>query len=417
MRIVWTVVALGLSALPARAEDVWAQFRGPNGTGLSGAKNLPTRWDEKTNIVWKTAIHDKGWSSPVVWGKQVWLTTARADGKELYALCIDRDSGKVLRDLKVFDVPRPAFCHPFNSYASPTPVIEAGRVYVHFGTYGTACLDTNTGKKLWERRDLDCDHWRGPGSSPILWNDFLYLTFDGHDKQYVVCLNKKDGSTVWKQDRTIDYGTNDGDYKKAYSTPSIILVNGQYQLVSPAAVATIAYDPRTGREIWKVYHGGMNAAAPPVYGSGNVIIAPGDVRGGHKLLAVRPDGKGDVSKTHVAWGTSKSVPTRPAPILVGELLYMVDNGGVASCLEVKTGKPVWTKRLGARSAFTSSPVCAGGHLYIFDEAGLGYVLKAGRKAEVVAVNALADGCMSTPAVAGRALFVRTRSHLYRIEKK
>jgi outer membrane protein assembly factor BamB len=417
MRIVLTILVVALSAPLAPAAEAWAQFRGPNGTGLSDSTGLSTKWDEKTNVVWKTAIHDKGWSSPVVWGKQVWLTTARADGKAMYALCIDRDSGRVLRDIKLFDVPKPAFCHPFNSYASPTPAIEEGRVYLHFGTYGTVCLDTNTGKKLWERRDLHCDHWRGPGSSPILWNNYLFLTFDGYDKQFVVCLNKADGTTVWKKDRDINYGTDDGDLKKAYSTPSIIMVDGQPQLVSPAAVGTIAYDPRTGREIWKVHHGGMNAAAPPIYGFGTVFINPGYVPRGYKFLAIRPNGKGEVSKTHVAWGHSKSVPTRPAPLLVDSLLYMVDDNGMASCLEAKSGTVVWTKRLGARSAFSSSPVHADGHIYCFDQGGVGYVLKTGRKAEIVAVNALADGCMATPAIAGKALFVRTRTHLYRIERK
>ncbi len=417
MRVVLTILVVALSAPLAPAADVWAQFRGPNGTGLSDSKGLPTKWDEKTNVAWKTAIHDKGWSSPVVWGKQVWLTTARADGKEMFAVCVDRDSGKVLHDVKVFTVAKPAFCHPFNSYASPTPAIEDGRVYLHFGTYGTACLDTATGKKLWERRDLHCDHFRGPGSSPIVWNDLLFVHFDGADKQYVVCLNKSDGTTVWQKDRVFDYGTIDGDGKKAYATPSIILVNGQYQLVSPAAVGTIAYEPRTGKEIWKVQHGGMNAAAPPLYGFGTVFISPGYVPRGHKFLAIRPDGKGDVTSTHVAWGSSKSVPTRPAPLLVGDLLYLVDDSGIASCLEAKGGKPVWSMRLGARSAFSSSPVCADGHVYVFDQSGQGYVFKTGRKAELVATNALEGGCMASPAIAGKALFVRTRTHLYRIEKK
>jgi outer membrane protein assembly factor BamB len=414
MRVVWAFVALVLAAPVAPAADNWPQFRGPNGTGLSDSTGLPIKWGEKSNVVWKTAIHDKGWSSPVVWGKQVWLTTAKADGTKMYAVCVDRDSGRVVHDVEVFDVPRPAFCHPFNSYASPTPVLSEGRVYVHFGTYGTACLDTKTGRKLWERRDLPCDHWRGPGSSPILWNGLLFVHFDGYDRQYVVCLKASDGTTVWKKDRSLDYRTKDGDLKKAYATPSIIMVNGQAQLVSPAAAGTVAYDPRTGEELWKVHHGGMNAASPPLLAHGLVILTTGANPSPLKMLAVRPDGKGDVTATHVAWKCSKAVPTRPAPLVVGDLLYMVDDNGLASCLEARTGKPVWAARLGGGT--TASPVYADGHLYFFDQAGKGHVLKTGRTAQVVAVNTLDDGCMASPAVAGKALFVRTKTHLYRISR-
>jgi outer membrane protein assembly factor BamB len=415
MRTLLTLAVLGLAMSPARAGETWPQFRGPGGTGHSDSTGLPTRWGEKLNVVWKTPIHDKGWSSPVVWGKQVWLTTARADGKQFFALCLDRDSGKVLHDIKLRDVAKPAFCHPFNSYASPTPAIEEGRIYVHFGTYGTFCLDTRTAKVLWSRTDLHCDHWRGPGSSPVLWGNLLFLTFDGYDRQYVVALDKASGRTVWKKDRNIDYGTDDGDLKKAYSTPSIVTVKGQPQLLSSAAVATIAYEPRTGKELWKVYHGGMNAASPPLVGHGLVYLLTGHQRGGQRVVAARLGGSGDVTKTHVAWWRNKEVPTRPAPLLVGELLYLVSDGGFVSCLEARTGEVVWTRRLGG--AFTASPVSAEGRLYLFDQNGKGTVLQAGRKALVLAVNRLEEGCMASPAVAGQALFVRTKTHLYRIEKR
>jgi outer membrane protein assembly factor BamB len=224
----------------------WPEYRGPHGDGHAVATRLPVRWSEKENIRWKTAIHGKGWSSPVVWGNQIWMTTAPEDGKERFAVCVDRRTGKMLHDIKVFDDPKPAFCIAFNSYASPTPAIEAGRVYVHFGSCGTACLDTATGKTLWSRRDLPCDHWRGPGSSPILYKGLLFILFDGYDRQYVVALDKRTGKTVWKRDRDIDYGTDNGDLKKAYGTPSVINVAGKPQLVSSAAAATLAYDPFTG---------------------------------------------------------------------------------------------------------------------------------------------------------------------------
>jgi outer membrane protein assembly factor BamB len=413
MRSSLTLLAAACVAAGAVAADNWTQFRGPNGTGHSDAKGLPVKWSETENVVWKTPIHDKGHSSPVVWGNQVWVTTARKDGTEFYAVCVDRDKGKVLHDVKVFAVEKPEFCHEFNSYASPTPVIEEGRVYVHFGTYGTACLDTASGKKLWENRELHCDHFRGPGSSPVLHGDLLFVTFDGYDTQFVAALSKKTGEVVWKKDRDIEYNVKNGDFKKAFSTPSIITVKGKPQLVSPAAVATIAYDPKTGAELWKVYQGGMNVAQPPQYYDGRVILCTGD--GGLKLLAVRPDGSGDVTKTHIDWKYAKAVPSRTAPLLIDDKLVMVNEQGILSCLTAKDGQPLWQERV--KGAFSASPLYADGKLYLFSQDGESYVGEVGKAWKELSVNTLDDGCMATPAVAGKALFIRTRTHLYRIEKK
>jgi outer membrane protein assembly factor BamB len=401
----------------SQAGENWPEFRGPNGDGHSDAVGLPVRWNETENIKWRVAIHDKGWSSPVIWGNQIWLTTATVDGHKLFVMCVDRETGKILHDTKLYDVEKPGFCIPTNSYASPTPVIEAGRVYVHFGTYGTACLDTNTGKTIWSRRDLSCDHFRAPGSSPIIYGDSLFVNFDGFDVQYVVALDKATGKTRWKSDRNIDYGTDNGDFKKAYSTPKVIQVNGQAQLISPSAVATIAYDPADGHELWKVYHGGMNAAARPLFGDGRLFLTTGD-RGSpmewHRLLAIRPDGHGDVTKTSVLWTQDKGVPARSSFLLVGNLIFMVSDNGVVSCLEAGSGKEVWQHRVGG--TFYASPIYVEGRLYFFDDAGDSHVLEASREPKVLAHCHLDAGCMASPAVAGKALFVRTKTHLYRIEQ-
>jgi outer membrane protein assembly factor BamB len=353
----------------------------------------------------------------VIWGNQIWLTTATADGHKLFVMCVDRDTGKILHDVKLFDVEKPGFCIPTNSYASPTPVVEAGRVYVHFGTYGTACLDTATGRTLWSRRDLPCDHFRAPGSSPILYGDSLFVNFDGFDVQYVIALDKATGKTRWKSDRNIDYGTDNGDLKKAFGTPKVIQVNGQAQLVSPSAVATIAYDLANGHELWKVYHGGMNAAARPLFGDGRVFLTTGD-RGSpgewHRLLAINPDGHGDVTKSHILWTHDKGVPARSSFLLVDDLLYMVSDNGVVSCLEAKSGKEVWQHRVGG--TYYASPIYAEGHLYFFDDGGDSHVLEAGREPKVLAHSHLDAGCMASCAVAGKALSVRTKTHLYRIEQ-
>src|SRR6266851_4389675 len=272
MRICVILLAFFLSVALLRAGDNWPQFRGPNGDGMANARTLAVTWSEKENIRWKTAIHDKGWSSPVIWGDQLWLTTARADGKEFFAVCVDRKSGKIVHDLKLFADMRPAYCHPYNSYASPTPVVEEGRLYFHFGSHGTGCVDTATGKVLWLRRDLPCYHHRGPGSSPIVDAKHLFLPFDGYDQQYVVALNKASGKTIWKKERDIAYSSTDGDIKKAYATPSLLRVGDKYQLVCPAAEATISYDPDSGDEIWRVRHGGMNEATRPVFGHGLIYL-------------------------------------------------------------------------------------------------------------------------------------------------
>jgi outer membrane protein assembly factor BamB len=424
------VAALSVCAPPP--EDTWPCYRGPTGDGHAGKRGLPLVWGEQQNVRWKTAIHGKGWSSPVVWGEQVWLTTAdevdsgrpagpapnkpgqrgTVDRVTFFAVCVDRKSGAVVHDVKLAVEDNPAYCIPFNSYASPTPAVEEGRVYAHFGSHGTWCLDTATGKVVWERRDLKCDHFRGPGSSPIVHGDLLYLTFDGFDAQYVAALDKKTGRTVWKTDRKLPYPTDNGDYKKAYSTPAIIKVGDREQLISPAAHATQAFDPLTGQELWRVVHGGMNAAARPIFGHGRLYLTNGDI--GTHLLAVRPDGKGDVTATHVDWKFNKGAPSRASLLLVGDLLFMANNNGVAICLDAKTGQEVQRVRLG--TDMVASPICADGHLYFFDqEGGKGFVLEATREMKLLATNKLEAGCMASPAVAGKALYVRTRTHLYRIE--
>jgi outer membrane protein assembly factor BamB len=415
------VICLVATLIPAAARggENWPEFRGPNGDGRSDAVGLPVRWSETDNVRWKVAIHDKGWSSPVIWGNQIWLTTATVDGKKLFVLCVDRDTGKIIYDIPLFEIAKPGYCIPTNSYASPTPVVEAARVYVHFGSYGTACLDTTTGQTLWTRRDLPCDHFRAPGSSPILSGDTLFIHFDGFDVQYVVALDKATGKTRWKRTRDIDYHTDNGDLKKAFCTPKIISVNGKEQLVSPSAVATIAYDPANGNEIWKVYHGGMNAAARPLFSEGRVFVTTGDPGvkiGGewHRLLAIRPDGQGDVTSSHVLWKQDKAVPARSSLLLDGDLLYMISDNGIASCLEAATGREVWQKRLGGN--YYASPLLADGHLYFFDDEGVSHVLEAGREPKTLARNQLSAGCMASPAIAGKALFVRTKTHLYLIEQ-
>ncbi len=411
-----TLKLMLLAPSVAVADEQWWQFRGPQGNGHTLSKNLPLTWNEETNVAWKISIHDRGWSSPVVWGDQVWLTTATRKGTELFALCVHKDTGKLVHDLKLFDVKNAMAITSANTYATPTPVIEEGRVYLHYGTYGTACLDTVTGKVLWKRRDLNCDHEKGagPASSPTLVGDYFVVHVDGRDHQYVIALNKKDGTTAWKTDRSLDYSEVPVHHRKAYGMPILIpRGEGGEQLVGVGGRGVFAYDPRTGKEFWKARHRGWSIAPRPVYGHG-LVFAIID-RDDPELWAIRPDGNGDVTETHIAWRETKRMPPRASPLLVGDLLYLVNRNGIATCLEATTGKEVWQERL--KGNYSASPIAAKGRIYLFSEEGLCTVIRPSRKFEILATNALADDpLMATPAVSGAAFYIRTEKHLYRVEE-
>ncbi|MBN9122370.1 MAG: PQQ-binding-like beta-propeller repeat protein [Planctomycetes bacterium] len=430
-RLFVSLVLLAATSFAASADN-WPGFRGPAGNGHADGKNVPTQWGEKENVRWRTAVHGKGWSSPVVFGNQVWVTTADEvidtapppKGKggppanpvkevSLYAVGVDRASGKVIHDLKLGVVQKPQYCHPFNSYASSTPYIEDGRLYAHFGSLGTYCVDTATGKTLWERPDFKCDHFRGAASSPVVYGDLLYLIFDGADYQYVAALDKKTGETKWKADRKIKYSTDNGDYKKGYGTPALFTVDGKPWLVCPSAECTIAYDPKTGHELWRATHGGMNESIRPMMANGLLYLNSGHTA---KLLALKVgDLRGAVPKEAAAWQVAKDVSVRSSPLVAGDLVFMVSDAGIATCHDAKTGQLVWRERLDGE--FSASPVLAGGNVYFCNQTGKTFVVKADREYSLVAENRLADGFMASPAIAGDELFLRTKTHLYSIGKK
>ncbi len=394
-------------------DENWPCFHGPRHNSQSDSTGLPLTWSETENIVWKTPIHDSGWSSPVVWGNQVWLTTATDDGKQSFALCLDRTTGKVIFDLKLWDNADPENTRQYNSFASGTPSIEEGRVYVHFGSYGTACLETATGKVLWSRRDLPCRHYRGPGSSPLLDGDTLYIHYDGFDKQYIVALDKRTGETVWKKDRAVDYGTDNGDVMKAFSTPIVLEVDGRRELVSPTSKACLVFDPKTGDELWRVRFSNFSTAARPLVADGVLFINTGFPRG--EMMAVRPNGSGDVTETHILWHAKKNLPSMPTSVLVDGLIFSVNDEGVATCLDAKTGAYVWEHRIGGN--FSASLLYADGRIYAGDYKGKTTVFAPERAFRSLAENQLDAGFRASPAVAGKSLFLRTEKQLYRVEQK
>lgn len=422
MSITALLLLLVISHPMIGATENWPQFRGPDGTGHSDAANLPLHWSETRNVVWKTAIHDRGWSSPVIYGKQIWLTTASNDGRQLFVLCINRDTGKIIRDWKLFEVAQPQYVHPFNTHASPTPVIEEGRVYVTFGSAGTACIDTKTFRVLWQRRDIDCNHFRGAGSSPIVFRNLLLMHFDGSDRQFVIALDKKTGQTVWQTNRSIDFKDLDkngnpdaeGDMRKAFSTPHVEWINGRWEMISLGAKAAYSYDPLTGKELWRVEERGQHSASTrPVMGHGMIFFPTGFPVG--QLFAVRTGGDGLISDTHVAWKVKRGVSNKPSILLIGDLIYLIGDTGIASCVNAKTGEQVWQQRIDGE--YSASPLYADGRVWFFSEDGKTTVLKPGRVFEKVAENRLNEGFLASPAVAGKALYLRTRTHLYRIEEK
>jgi outer membrane protein assembly factor BamB len=427
MRFTYCLIGSLLLFSPVSRGQDWPEFRGPFGNGHATAAEdakpagLPLRWSETENVKWKTPIPYCGWSTPVVMGSQVWLTTATEDGHDFFVLCLDAESGQVRFNQKLFHADKPdPLGNSVNAYASPSPVIEPGRVYVSFGSYGTACLETATQKTIWQRSDLPCRHFRGPGSSPILFEDLLILTMDGADVQYVVALNKKTGQTVWKTDRTTAWNDlnaegkpdREGDLRKAFSTPLILDLQGKPMMISCGSKAIYGYDPRTGRECWKIHHGSHTAASRPVFAQGLVMFVTG--QGKPELWAVKPDGEGDVTKSHRVWkSSSKTVCKIASPVVVGELLFMVSEDGLASCTEIATARELWKRRIGGH--FVASPLFADGRLYCCNEEGKVTVIKPGRTFELLASNTLEGGFMASPAVSGKALFLRTKTHLYRIE--
>ena len=403
------------SCLVIEANEQWSQFRGHFGNGIIKSTSAPINWSENRNIDWKTPIHDRGWSSPVIWNDQIWMTTATKEGNKMYAICVNKLSGKIEHDIHVFDVKSPQAITNENTYASPTPVVEEGRVYVHFGTYGTACISTKDGQILWKRRDLNCDHeiGAGPASSPFIYNNFLIFNVDGRDVQYVIALNKETGQTAWKTNRSVDFSDVQINQRKAYGTPFIIPRGNSNQMVSIGAKGVYSYDPENGKELWKAEHRGWSIAPRPVYGEGLVFTMIDRDR--PEMWAINPNGSGDITETHIEWKETKRMPPRASPIIIKGLLFVVDRNGYISCIEAKTGKSIWQKRMKGR--FSASPILANNLIYFFNEDTVCTIIKPTRELDIVTENKLSsDKLMATPAFDENSIYIRTENNLYKIKE-
>ncbi len=415
----------------------WNEFRGPGGTGVASATNLPIQWDASKNVVWKTAVPGRGWSSPVVGGDQVWLTSAvetelnpaereermksaRIPGLvpvksiDLFAFCFDAKTGELRAELKLGETSDPPLIHNLNSFSSPTPVLDENSAYCSFGAFGTWCIDRETEQIKWVNRELQLDHETGPGSSPILWRDLLIFHCDGIDNQFVVALERQTGKVVWKTARSGKLNENDS-LKKAFSTPIVVSIDGAEQLVSAGANWLYGYQPDTGVELWKMPYGklGFSNVPRPVYQDGMLYLCTGYNRS--SLLAIRLADPAGPTEDDVVWRYETQVPTMPTPLLTDGLLLMVSDRGIATCLDAKSGEQHWRERLGGD--FASSPILADGKVFVGNRKGEMFVIRPGTEFELLATNQMDGDIMATPAAVAKQLLIRTKNSLYSIQKQ
>jgi outer membrane protein assembly factor BamB len=397
----------------ARVSADWPQFRGPDGQGHSEAKGIPIEWSETKNVAWKKPVPGEGWSSPVIAAGQIWMTSAHHGGKSLHAVGLDLKTGRLLYDVEVLTTQDTGPKHRLNGFASPTPVLDGERVYVHFGPRGTVCLDT-AGRILWRNTEFKYNVIQGAASSPILHRGLLILTCDGIDHQFLVALDKRTGKVKWKQPRAhLEAAAKKRPIAKmAYSTPLIQPINGVPQLVCSGADHVAAYNPKTGREIWWMPYDGFSIVGRPSYGN-DLFYIVGSIRQDHFCIYAIKPGQGKLRDDQRVWQFSTGIAHVPSPILVGKEIFAVHDGGVAACLDALTGKELWRERLGGNH--DASPIEIRGRIHFVNREGKTTILASGRKHKVLATNQLKGTFKASPAVADGALFLRSDTHLYRIE--
>ena len=416
------------------APGQWTQFRGTeNGEAIASAKP-PTKWDAQ-QTAWEVDIPGTGWSSPVYQEKRVWITSAvttpmseeeiakRLAGDrfaslktiaatvELHAICVDLQSGQLIHNFKLATIDNPEPINPLNSYASPTPAIADGKVICHFGSYGTWCLDEETGQQIWNKQFV-VKHSVGPGSSPIVFDNKVIIVCDGTDLQYIVAVNLSDGEEIWKTSRP-PIGAKNGEQRKAYSTPLVIDVEGKKQAVVPGAQWITSYDPATGKELWRVDHGtGFSVTPMAAFENDMVIFSTGYME--PEFLAIDPRGTGDVTGSHVIW-RKKNAPAMPSFITESGQIFSISDKGIIYCFDAKTGEELNRGRIGGN--FSASPLLAGGNLYLSSREGKMTIVKCSADLETIGTQDFGGSIMASPVLVGNDLLVRTEKKLIRIKSQ
>lgn len=415
-------VVLGLTWVLAITSTVsaenWPRFRGPTGQGISTETGLPTTWSADENIAWKTAIPGDGWSSPVVFGDQVFVTSTTDDGKSCHVICVERKSGAIAWNTKVFDQV-PKHKREDNSYATPTPVTDGEHVYAVFSSGGIAALDMS-GKVIWTNDDVEFFSQHGLGASPILHENLLIMPFDGSspgedsligfkkpwDGAVLLALDKNSGKEVWRGSRGLS--------RLAHVTPNVLQQDGKLQLVSAAGDVIQGHDPATGKLVWTVHSQGEGVTPSIVLADGLIYSCSGFEA--PTIRVVRSGGEGDVTATHIAWERKEGVPSLSSLLYVKPHIYSVTDRGVVSCVDAKSGGEVWQKRIGGKHA--ASPVYAEGNIYFLSELdGETIIIKAGDKFEEVSRNVLGETCKASIAASQGNLFIRSDKHLFCIGER
>nr|WP_319273359.1 PQQ-binding-like beta-propeller repeat protein [uncultured Draconibacterium sp.] len=397
----------------------WTHFRGSNMDGHANVESAPLHWSDTENVVWKVPVKGLGWSSPVVYDGQVWLTSAEEDGTAFYVSCFDLSSGEVLVEKTLFNSEEPQRIHPTNSYATPTPCIEKGRVYVHYGSFGTACVDTKNFEVIWKRNDMPCEHMQGPASSPIIYEDKLIVHLEGTEDPYVVALDKTTGEIIWKSVRPKEiYDPLQPVFRKSYQTPIVVNVSGRDLLISNSSFMCFAHDVNTGEVVWTFQYGDDSTVSQPLFYNGLVFLNSGWIFEDGKPnftreFAIDPTGEGDVTETHQVWMYEEEVPQIPTPVIVDGKMYMVHDRGMVTCLDAMTGSVIWKEKL--RGNFNSSPIYAGGNIYLINVKGFCTIIKPGDSFEKVAENDIGETVKAVPVFVGNKMLLRSEKFLYLIQ--
>jgi outer membrane protein assembly factor BamB len=406
-------VAQSASSLTV-AED-WPEFRGPNAQGIYGKLELPLKWSKIEGVKWRTELPGNGWSSPIVVGGTVYLTSAVPVNElaetekrdfDLMLMMIDVESGKLLKSVKLFTesgANAPGI-HTKNSHASPTPVFDNGRLYLHFGHQGTACTDLQ-GKILWSNKELGYPPVHGNGGSPVVVGKLLIFSRDGADISEVTALDKMTGKVVWKRGRDVE-----ADKRFSFCTPLVIEAAGRKQLIIPGSNVVQSLVPETGEEIWRLTYDGYSVIPRPIYADGLLFVCTGYNR--PSLLAIDPTGTGDVTKTHLKWKSDANVPHTPSLVARDGQILMVSDKGIASGVDSATGKEIWKERIGGN--FSASPLLVGDRMYLLSEEGDATILQIGTQPKELAKNKLGERCLASPAIVGNDLLIRSAAGLYRI---